>query len=550
MAKKLIALLLVLTFAFSLAACGDSNPEDVSSAVQTGTEVTSEVEQLTDGKEEDKEDKKEEDKKEDKEEEEANNSKPNTSKVNSITSTTSRVSGGTQGSTGNTTGGSTNASGSANVQQIFKFNVKNGKSLADAYDFKGKTFTMAITNEPQYDTTSFKQCVASFEKEYNCKIDLKTVDFAGYNSHILKAQASGKPYDICYAHGSMFPDLAIGTELYQDLLPYLRTEDILDLNKIEAGGIDTAKSSYFMLNGKLYGTCNYNSAFPYVIYYNKLKFKEKNLREPRVLAENNKWTWNTIFSYSQYFNDPDNNKYFLSNSFGQRGIALAYGAPIVIYDTKKKQYVENISSEGYLKSLTLVYDLFHVKKIAEPRDSAHPANTTQTMLHGTSVMFTEESSKYTNIADEVSTSQAFGRKKENIGITTLPLGETNKTKAYPTGWLTAVCAGVHKDKEEAKEAALICIAWDKFRSSYSFASALGKNEMSKTDQEFVNGLLKGDICCEVGKFGLEDKNNTIYLTEGTVLPNIVVKKAKPASEVEAVKNQMTACIKATMGKVK
>lgn len=414
--------------------------------------------------------------------------------------------------------------------------VTSGKSVSNGINLKGKTIKMAITEEGQYNTASFKRVISAFEKEYGCKIKLTTLKFNTYNQQVTQALSAGSMYDICYAHGSMFPACAIDN-LYENVLPTLRTDDLMDDKNPTAGGIDLAKSSYFAYKGKLYGTCNYSSVFPYVIYYNKKTLSDagySGAKDPRKLAENNKWSWSIIKSMGRRLTDADSGVYFLSNSFAGRGINLAYGAPVITVSNGK--YKENISSGAYVTACKDIQSWFVGNtRIAEPSDTAHPWNTYDTMLKGNSMMFLEETSKYLDMSKDVKNSPSFNRDKNNIGIVEVPLGSTNKSGKYPTGWLTAVTCGKGKDPK-------VAIAWDTFRSRYE-DPVQDSNAMSKADKAYTDGLMLGDISCEVGQFQTSDLS-ALNLTSG--MKGQIIKGQDISKSITQIKDQLTACIKATV----
>jgi len=171
--------------------------------------------------------------------------------------------------------------------------------------------------------------------------------------------------------------------------------------------------------------------------------------------------------------------------------------------------------------------------ITEPRDSAHPYNSFNSLLKGEAYLWMEETCKYPDIYKQVSSSTAFGRNVDNLEITSVPLGHTNVKKAYPTGWLTAVASGKGTDPR-------VAVAWDVFRSEYD-STEIGKNEMKADDQAFADGLLTGEICCEVGSFGTSG-TTTLSLTESGLVPKIL-NGGDVTRSIAEVKAKMTDCIK-------
>ena len=548
MTKKILALLLAMSFAFTLMACGGDKTDDASNVSGVDSGATSEIvstDDTGDNTESTGSDAKEDSSKK------SESGAQQTASTQSNASTTSKQSLTSQGKvegskssvSKNTVSKGTvskvNASTQKNITAAYKdIKVKSGKSVSQGLDFGGKTFTMAVTSaEGQYHTGSFDRCITAFEKEYNCKIVKKSLDFSKYNQQISQAIAGGKAYDICYAHGSRFPSCAID-KLYEDVSDYLRTADLMDDDNPTAGGIDLAKTSYFYYKGAIYGTCNFSSCFPYVIYYNKKMMEDAGYsgsKDPRKLADNGKWSWNVIRTIGKKLTDASAGKYFLSSSFRGRGICLAYGAPIVT--VKNGKYSQNITSNAYISALKLMQSLFvGNNKIADTNSGGNAYNSYDPLVKGNAYMWAEETSKYLDLSKAVKKSSSFNRSKNNIGLVEMPLGETNTSKAYPTGWLTAVCAGKGTDPR-------VAIAWDVFRSSYK-DPVTDSNAMSATDQAYTDTFLDGNISCEVGNF-FTSSTDCLTLTEFTVIPNIC-KGSDISKEVTAVKDQMTACINATI----
>jgi ABC-type glycerol-3-phosphate transport system substrate-binding protein len=272
--------------------------------------------------------------------------------------------------------------------------------------------------------------------------------------------------------------------------------------------------------------------FPYVIYYNKKLFADNGLTDPRAMAEKSKWTWNVIRQMGKKVTDAGSNIYFLSNSFSAgRAVQLCYGAPVVAVDSKGN-YKQNVTSEGYINANKFIQQLcVGNNSITEPNDTAHPYNSSETFMRGTAFMWTEETSKYLDIAKEVKTQSAFNRDKNNIGIVEMPLAGKNKNK-YPTGWLTAVACGLGKDPK-------VSVAWDVFRSKYK-DPVKDPNAMNAKDKEYTDDMLLGNIACEPASFAdTETESNRV--AADSIMPAIR-NGADVAKTVADYKDKITACI--------
>lgn len=512
MIKRITALLLVCLMTFALAACGGN--DDVSSTV-ADDQVVSEIESATE-----------------------NESVEQTTESSEEQTTSSEETATNKGPVkiqGTISNPNANVDVSVKddgttIKAITDLKVTKGASISQGIDLKGKKITMAITEEGQYHTASFKRCVAAFEKAYNCKVTIKELGFGTYAQQFAQAKAGGNVYDVGFAHGYMFPSLAFD-DIFEPLNDTLRSGDILTTST--SGGIDLNKTSYFVYNKKIWGTCNYNSCFPYLIYYNKKMLADAGYsgnKDPRKMAESGKWTWKVIEKMGKELTDTKTGIYFLSASFTYgRAIPLTYGAPCVISDGKGG-YKQNITSVDYINALKYKQKLLLGSNAICESDGTI---THENLIRGKVYMWCEESSKYIDIMGDIANATALGRKKENVGIVEMPLAGNNKDR-YPTGWLTAVVCGKGKDPR-------IAIAWDVFRSQYvDPLEAQDTTGFSAADRKYVNSLLVGNICCDIGRFySSDDDTGTIISTN---MDYRVRKGGDVAKEVAAYKDQVQACI--------
>ncbi len=547
MLKRITALLLVAMFTFTLAACGGdkdatsstvgnvSDVSDVASADAASQDAASADTKSTDSKQQAA----------------ANNSKTQGSQAAANNSKTqaanaSRV---TQNSSKRPTvsaAGQGNLSGKTNITSVAGWiNVKSGKSQTEGLNLKGKTIKMAITEEGQYHTASFKRTIAAFEKQYNCKIKIDELKFEEYNRQVSDAIKAGKPYDICYIHGYMFPTCAID-ELYEDMLPVLRKSDLVDMNDVESGGIDLNKSSYFSYHGKLYGTCNFQSVFPYVIYYSKKQMADvgySGSKDPRTLEEKGKWTLSVITSMGKKLTDSSSGIYFLGGSFSGRGTYLAYGAPYLSATTNNSKktvtYKSNVTSKEFIAGAKQVQQWFcgNNKIGSVDNNSGTAENGRNALIKGQIYLMPEESSKYLDFNGLCEKSSNFGYSKKNLGVVAQPLGSTNTKKKYPTGWLTAVAASRGTD-------ARVALAWDVFRSGY-VDPVTDPAAMSAEDKAYCLNLLKGDICCELGDMS-DNSNYTRHIVSDAVVK--ISKGSDISKTLSAINGQVNNCIKVATSK--
>ena len=532
MKKRIISMLLVAVLVFSFAACGkkenSSGAADSNATAQnneSGVTVDTVSGDDASGSANSKK---------------TGSGKQNANSAAANSATGSKGSGGNTTASGNkgTTGGNNNSTtggnkgGGSNITAANKLKLKSGtKPMEQGLNFKGKTFTMAITEEGQYNTSAFKRMTAAFEKTYNCKISVKTLKFNNYCQQITQQISGGSTYDILLMHGVNYPNYA-KNNLAEPLDKYITTADLMDSKDPSAGGIDANKTSYFLYNSKIYGLCHYESCYPYFIYYNKKAFEKAGIEDPQSLEKAGKWTWNKIISLGRKHTNTESGQYFVSNSFRSLGTIYAFGKPYVSVNNGKATL--NVTSSNIISGLNMIKKMFQGNsRIAEPNNSAsYPYNSSQTLLRGTTYMFMEESSKYIDIAKEINTSLAFERNINNLGIVRVPYGSTNKEKAYPTGWLTAVAAG--KGTKDAR----VAVAWSKFMASYK-DTVKDKYNLPTSYDNYRLGLLSGNICCESGSWASSDTDTRTLLAA----INSDVASGKDVSQtVTKYKDKMQHCL--------
>lgn len=480
MKKKVLSLGLLLCLMLMLVSCGgrEFGKDDTSSSISTQTSVS----------------------------EESAASQDTEAPVNTSASGTTNVpeasaqpgASTTRNGAGQTTSATTAESIAppdiGNLELANPVDLKTGSTpMEQSLNFGGKTFTMAITQEDQYHTTSFTRMLSAFQAKYNCKITTKELVFETYNQQVTQAMSAGAPYDIAFMHGSMFPS-APNANLYNDLSGYITTADLISESNPEAGGIDLEKSSYFVWKGELTGVCNYYDVFPVVIYYNKSLFKANDLEDPLELYNKGQWTWNKIKSMGQNVTNSSQGLYFLSNEFMLYGTLHSFGTPLIT--TSNGKVINNFDSQGIINGLSLIRSLFvGSNSISEPASTYLTSGNEKykDFLQGSVFMTIEESSKYPTLASSAATSIALQRSKDNIGIVPVPLDASNTKKAYPTGWMTATCSG--KGSADPR----VAVAWAKFKATYT-DPVKGSNELDDTQRALVNKLISGNICAMHGAY--------------------------------------------------
>ena len=402
------------------------------------------------------------------------------------------------GEDGNTSEDGTSSSGSGTTSSGKTTANQSAATTDDRYAFmKGQTYTMAITPEPQYKTTSFKKQISDFQKKYGCTIKTVELVFNDYNKMVTQQMATGDPYDICFMHGSMFIPGSVGT-IYEDMTSAL--------TQVDSSNLKSDWSNYFKDGSKLYAVCHAGSAYPIVMFYNKVMFEEYGLEDPLTLYKHGKWTWDKIKEIGKEVTDKDNDIYFLSQNWinlptatnGTTGITMENGK-VVCY----------LNSKEYYQALTNMKELYYGND-AIAKTMVASDWTDEGFSKGTIFTFVQESAKYSQIAGEISGSAAFGKKVDNLGLVPLPKNDNGKVN---TGWLFGVAAGKGSDPR-------VAVAWANYAATYKSPSK-GKTEMSDELEEVCKSLLTGKtVFAHTGLTAVNPRTNTSNLITGVLTENV------------------------------
>lgn len=371
------------------------------------------------------------------------------------------------------------------------------KAMDEGLNFGGKTFTMAKRNDTAYTVASFTRLVSAFEKKYNCKIKTVELEFNTYPTLIANAKASGSPYDIIFCHGSMFPTLPM-SGVVNDLSTYFSTADY-DTGK---GGIDIAKSSYFVIDNKLYGVVGGSDAvYPMVIYYNKQLFSKSGLEDPYELYKAGKWTWSKFREQGKKVTDAANKVYYGDTSFFDKGVVQSLGVSLLTW--KNNKAVVNLENARVIKGYQMVYDFFNKSKICSNDFSA---SERVQFADGLAYCSVQETQKYSVYCEAAAQSPAFNRNAANVGVVPLPQDTASAKAGYPCGWYGAVMSGAGSSDPR------VAVAFAKFWSTYTDPVA-DKYEFSSEQKALAKKLTSGKIANLHGSYTGSDGINSTTIVD-------------------------------------
>ncbi len=410
------------------------------------------------------------------------------------------------------------------------FIAEGTKPMDQGLDFGGKTFTIAVREEASYSKNpAFTRLMAAFEKKYNCKLDKKVLDFGTYPTLIGNADAAGKPYDIFFCHGSMFPSLPLSGAA-KDLSGYLTTADY-DTGK---GGIDIGASSYFAMDNKLYGLAAGDYALsPIVIFYNKTLFEKNDLEDPYELYKSGKWTWSKFREQGKKVSDATKKIYYADLSFKDWGTIMSFGTSIITWENNK--VVNNLTSTDIVRGYQLVSDLFTKSKVCNPDQTTYVEY--EQFIAGQVFTTMKEITKYENLCGKVANSQAFSRNHKNVGIVPVPQDSASAKKGYPSSWYDSVMSGGSET---------VAVAFAKFMSTYN-DPVKDKYELSDEMVTLRDKLISGNIATMHGSYVGSDGIDTNRQIQSGINLDVALGK-DPSSSISAHLPKINAAIEFVLKK--
>ena len=328
--------------------------------------------------------------------------------------------GGNGGTSSDDKGSSSQTSGpiegqvtSGGIQEASVDSALIEKSELANKNYGGKEYQFYYWYAPNEITT---RKVSEFNKKHNANVKI-TVG-SSFQEDIAKSIAGGKPYDMIANHARYFPQ-TIFANLYEPLGDYIKDVDYFDSAKPENGGISKTLNETFTWNGKLYAAGSAKAVYSYAFYYNKKKYKEDGLEDPYELWKKGEWTWEKMMEQGRQVTNVAENITFLNQIELHPWLAL-HGLSY-IKKTGENTFAENLGDKDVVAAINSYKDLQFADEpimVWNAKQLSWYANITYT-------------DAYTQIATQVRTSTAFGRKASNLGVVPVPTNQIAGNK-YPT----------------------------------------------------------------------------------------------------------------------
>ena len=271
-------------------------------------------------------------------------------------------------------------------------------------DYGKKDFTFYYWYQINEITT---RKINEFNSKHNANV--KVTIGTSFQEDIAKSIAGGTPYDIIANHAMYFPQ-SIFKNLYEPLGSYIKDVDYFDSANPQNGGISKTLNESFTWNGKLYAAGSAKAVYSYAFYYNKKKFADAGLEDPYTLWKEGKWTWDKLMEQGKQVTDVANTVGYLETP--ELHTWLTLNGLNYIKKTGENAFSENLGDKAVIASINEYRDLVL-------GDEPICVMGGKQLSWYAYITYTDA---YTQIANQVRTSSAFGRKIDNLGIVPVPTG--------------------------------------------------------------------------------------------------------------------------------
>ncbi len=373
--------------------------------------------------------------------------------------------GGNDGQGGGTTGGNDGQGGGTTTPT-----PSTGLDLRTA-KFPGVTLKRIVW----YDLSDEeKQMVKDWEAKTGAKVQDIKVNYENIQDRIKQSIAAKDPIDLGFLYGAFFPTDVIAN-MYQPVNAYLKSEYLLDTNKISEGGFDLAKMDAYKWKNNYYGFSSYWDVDMLVLFYRKDVFSDYGLKDPNELAKAGNWNWDTFYEAAStiqkggeingYSNGPDGkgghqNVWVLSA--GSTPVTSSSTKPTVNFgDTKLREGMEFYQKLSYGAGAVLSDDM--------------------AFQDGKAAMFIGGLYDVTKL---MTSNSVPDRVKKNWDIAPIPLSKNNKSGKYPTDWLKAT--GIVNGSKNQDAAASFALFKSKYKGDNQYDEYFTSAQISRYEPFFKN----------------------------------------------------------------
>ncbi len=421
--KRIFAIVLALCLMLTLAACGgngDTKTTTTAGDTETTTTVADGANEVVDG--------------EGTTDANATQTTVTDKEGNLVTTTTvkgqtTRKTKNLIGVTTQTIGGSTVAGGQLAVGA--PITIKEGTTPVEkGKSGNGQTFTYAYYGSSW--SEKHKGWFAEFEKNYNCKMDIKGLPSDEYVAGLSAAMAGGSPYDLIFLHGFDYPS-QITANVMMPLNDYITTADLWTSKSLTSGGgFSRSLMEATSLNGNIYSVAGTYLNTPAAIYYNKKIFKDAGFdgaEDPVALYKAGKWTWEKLYDMLYEIQDPSKGLYGMNtiSPYADQTFVNSYGTDLAKLRNDGK-LVQNLDDRQLYKAFEMLQKYsFGAHRVTDPNNPFE--NGQDQFLNGTTATWLYNMGQYNGLITKMNqqTYSAFGTKaqqKSNLGCVPLPIANS------------------------------------------------------------------------------------------------------------------------------
>jgi len=401
-------------------------------------------------------------------------------------------------------------------------------------DFEGKSFRLAYSYTPN--DKSYLRKIEAFNKKFNANVQPFILNWDTFNTELAVAKQGGTPYDIIFYHSEFFP-FTSSAGLLAPLESYVTEADFADPKSSKLGGLDRNMTMTFAWKNQIYAAASVMSVFPEVMYYNKLLFREYSLDDPYELYKQGKWTWEALQSMGNEVRDASSGVYLLGG-FSNLSVWLALNAVNgITYVNNAPQ--QNFQDTKFIQVMNAYKEIFHGNNALSTANIDEGSDADR-FAAGETFMHIEVIDGYSHRANSVRSSNAFGKKIENLGFVPLPSISTNPEGLYaahaPQGW--AAGAGSPDPR--------IAVAFAKFESSWIDEKPDDESVPPEVRQIFIDVSKKNGLFGNMA--GYQDNDGTTYFTLLNRIAQEVIRGGDVAAVLDTYRNQVQKCVVDSMAK--
>ena len=319
-----------------------------------------------------------------------------------------------------------------------------------------------------------QKMLSEFTKKYNVKVQDVVVDYENINAKLAASMTSGDVIDAGFLYGAFFPTQVIAN-MYMPVDSYIKRDYLVDSSSastIANGGFDMQKMDFFKWKGRYYGLSSYWDVDMLVLYYNKRKFQEADIKTPLEHVEDGTWNLDTFYETAYELTDADAGMYGWSaggeNAGGGRGTFIsAHGTQYVKYDSNGNPQ-QNLGDPNILKALQFIQKIYNgATQIV--------GDETATFYNGTAAMCTDGLYMIPKLMNNAKVPDSV---KKNWEIAPIPMAKGHEKDPYPADWLKSV--GILRGSKNPDAVA----AYAYYRSKY---------KMDNLYEEFMSDAQKARV---------------------------------------------------------